>query len=322
MPVRHASAKRHCLALLLIMSLMLLLPLEAMAQANPFGAPGRGGAEQSGIIAWLLIQQAMLHHALVSGMRAVGESREAMLALLGVAFGYGVVHAIGPGHGKAVIASYLVANETALKRGIGLAFGAAFVQATIALTLVGVLVMLMGRGARDIDATAAIIETIGFLLVLGMGLALFWRKARLLWQIWRGVPVSDAACGHDHACDIACIAPEMLAKASLRDLALVAVGAGIRPCTGAIILLVFALSQGLFLLGVLAVAAMAFGTALGTSLFATLAVKTKSLALALARRSSANGSLRFAPLVLEALAGLLLALFGLALLLGAVQAGG
>jgi ABC-type nickel/cobalt efflux system permease component RcnA len=98
-----------------------------------------------------------------------------------------------------------------------------------------------------------------------------------------------------------------------------AIGAGIRPCTGAIILLVFALSKGLFLAGALSVVVMAFGTALGTSLFALLAVKAKLLALNLISRSGMRWT-RLA-LVLEMLAGLALATLGVLLVWGLVASG-
>ena len=143
-----------------------------------------------------------------------------------------------------------------------------------------------------------------------MGLWLTWRKGRAL----LGFAPAEAACQHDHG-----PSPAVFQSGSRASLALAAIGAGIRPCTGAIILLVFALSQRLYGLGAASVIAMAIGTAIGTSLFALLAVKAKHFALWLA-----SGRSHFAlrtQLLLETLAGLALVLIGLALLSGTMMAG-
>lgn len=293
-----------------------MLPAWAQ-QRSPFGAgpPVAAAEPASGIGAWLLQQQAAFHKAMTAAFSAVETSPTALATLLGLAFAYGVLHAIGPGHGKAVIASYLLANENALKRGIGLAFAAAGVQALVALGIVGIVAGLAGGTARTMNASISWIETGGFTLIMLMGLALAYRKARLLISGATHDPAcQDPACGHLHGAD-----PRALAQASRRDMAVMAIGAGIRPCTGAIILLVFALSKGLFLAGALSVAIMALGTALGTSLFALLAVKAKLMALNMISRTG-RGWAR-AGLVLEMLAGLLLAALGAALVWGLMSMG-
>lgn len=286
---------------------------DALAQANPFGIPGgRAPAPPppDGLGAWLLQKQAEFHRAMTMALSGAARDGGTAFTLLGLAFGYGVVHAIGPGHGKAVISGYIVANETALRRGIALSFLAAGVQALIALGVVLVIAGLTGGTARDVDQTVLVIERAGFALIVAMGLWIMVRKLRTLMQ----GAAHDPACDHDHG-----FPPEKLAGQSRRALLGAAIGAGIRPCTGAIILLVFALSQRLYWLGALSVAVMAIGTALGTSLFALLAVKAKHLALWLA---SGRGDLsRKIQISMEALAGLLLALIGLALLTGTMAAG-
>lgn len=291
----------------------------ALAQGNPFGMGPPAASPPppaGGLIAWLLTQQAQFHRELTAAMGAVAASPAALATLVGLAFSYGVLHAVGPGHGKAVIASYLVANETALRRGITLSFAAAGVQAAIAIAVVGAVAGLMGGTARDMSAVTRWVEQSGFLLIAAMGLWIGLRKARALFAPASAQPATCGPdCGHAHAAD-----PRMLARASMRDLALTAIGAGIRPCTGAIILLVFALAKGLFMAGALAVTAMAVGTALGTSLFALIAVKAKVLALNAI--SGRGGGLRRLATLVEFLAGLALAALGLALFLGAWDGGG
>jgi ABC-type nickel/cobalt efflux system permease component RcnA len=304
---------------LAILPLSLIDVGSAFAQGNPFGVGGLRSAPApepaSGIAAWLLAQQAAFHRELSAAIGAVATDPAAMFALTGLAFAYGVLHAIGPGHGKAVIASYLVANETAMRRGMALSFGAAGVQALIALGIVGIIAGLMGGNAATMERTTAMIEQVGFAIILAMGLWIAFRKARALIAPATVVAAScGPECGHALGGD-----PAVLARASTRDLVLTAIGAGIRPCTGAIILLVFALAKGLFLAGALSVTAMAIGTAIGTSLFALIAVKAKVIALNLI--SGGTGRLRRLATLAEFLAGLALAALGAALLLGAMGSG-
>lgn len=294
--------------------MVLLEPSLALAQTNPFGpAGGRPPPQANGLGAWLLMQQAEFHRAMTGAMRQVAQSPGAIFSLIGLAFAYGVFHAIGPGHGKAIITSYLIANEAALKRGIALSFGAALTQALVALGVVLIVAVMMGGTARTMDDTVNWIEKIGFAIILAMGLSIVWRKTRALFSTHPATCAPD--CGHDHGLDAVA-----LTQTRPRDLILTAIGAGIRPCAGAIILLVFALTQKLFWAGAFAVFAMAIGTAIGTSVFALLAVKAKQLALRVAsgRATWASRAL----LAMEALAGLALTLFGLALLIGAMDSGG
>ena len=61
----------------------------------------------------------------------------AVWGLLGLSFLYGIFHAAGPGHGKAVISSYVVANEETWRRGVVLSFASALLQAFVAVAFVG-----------------------------------------------------------------------------------------------------------------------------------------------------------------------------------------
>lgn len=308
----HAM-RRACAFMAGFALLALILVPDALAQSAPFGLPApRGGPPPAaeGLAAWFLQKQAEFHRALTLAFREAASERGGLLTLIGLAFAYGVVHAVGPGHGKAVISGYIVANERALKRGIALAFGAAAVQALIALAVVLVIAKLAGGTARDIDRSVTLIETLGFSLILAMGLWIVWRKGRAL----LGLTPAEAACTHEHG-----PSPTVFAKGQRGSLVLAAIGAGIRPCTGAIILLVFALSQRLYMLGAASVIAMAVGTAIGTSLFAVLAVKAKQFALWLASGRS-HTALR-AQLAMETLAGVALMMIGAALLTGLMAAG-
>src|SRR5438105_11656505 len=125
--------------------------------------------------------------------------------LIGLSLAYGVFHAAGPGHGKAVISAYLFASGETLKKGILLSFAAALVQALSAIVLVTVLAMVLGATARAMDDMALTLERASYALMVAVGLWLLWRKGRGVWGVlaprlgWAGgggANVHDADCGH------------------------------------------------------------------------------------------------------------------------------
>ena len=130
-----------------------------MAQ-NPFGGPRPAAEPQvGGIIGWILAKQSEFYREMSATIRAAKSDGSAVWTLLAISFAYGIFHAAGPGHGKAVISSYLVANEETARRGIVLSFASAMLQALVAVALVAVLRLaaqlhrqddvLRGEGDRD-----------------------------------------------------------------------------------------------------------------------------------------------------------------------------
>ncbi len=105
-----------------------------------------------GISGWLLAKQAEFYRALSGTIRAAKTDGSAVFALFGISFLYGVFHAAGPGHGKAVISSYMVANEEAWRRGVVLSFASALLQALVAIAIVGIGAILLGATARTMTA--------------------------------------------------------------------------------------------------------------------------------------------------------------------------
>ena len=318
----------------------------AFAQTNPFGAP-RGQAPavpMGGVLGWIFTKQAEFYRQFSGLIRAAKSDGTAAWSLLGLAFVYGAFHAAGPGHGKAVISSYLVANEETWRRGVVLSFASALVQALVAVVIVGVAAALLNATAATMSKAVNMIETVSYGLIILIGLRLLWVKGRAFIATLRllrspkavGAAVTPAHllerddhdhhghdhhahdhahCSHDHhhdhshhddhahaGCDHEDHAsawghahapePEELGGAGgwRRGLsAVVAVGA--RPCSGAIILLVFALAQGLFWTGVAATFVMGIGTALTVAAIATIAVGAKSWAKHVAETRSGYGML-------------------------------
>jgi ABC-type nickel/cobalt efflux system permease component RcnA len=161
--------------------------------------------------------------------------------------------------------------------------------------------------------TANVVELSGFALVALLGAFVTWRKAgKLLGLVRLG---RDGATGADCGCDhVHLPPPERLERSGLREMAAIALGAGIRPCAGAILVLVLALSQHMLWAGIAATLAMGLGTAITTGAIAALAVYAKRIALRLAGGRQLGGTIAVGALELAAAAFVLV--LGLSLLTG------
>jgi nickel/cobalt exporter len=280
----------------------------------PFGAALREAAPSvGGMGGAILAIQASFYRSLQAALAGLKESGAALWSLLALGFSYGVFHAAGPGHGKAVIAAYLVASERSLVRGFSLSLAAALVQALVAILLVSTAsVMLQATAATMARATTGV-ELVSFAAVALLGAVLTWRKAGKLLGV--SAPARQGT-GPDEACDhVHLPPPDALDTLSRwREMAGVVLAAGIRPCAGALVILVFALSQGLFAAGMAATLAMAIGTALTTGLVAALAVFAKRLALRVAGGRGTRGAVVMAGV--ELLAAAFVLVLGATLLFG------
>lgn len=318
---------------LLPVLILLLLVIVDTAMAQPFGLNrGAPPSEVGGFTGWILAKQAEFYRMLSGLIRAAKADGSAAYTLLGISFLYGVFHAAGPGHGKAVISSYLVANNETWRRGIVLSFASAILQAFTAIAVVGVAAVFLGATAKAMGNTVRVIEIVSYALILLIGLRLLWVKGRAFLQVLGGGKghhhhghehghhhhhdhdhdheQEASAWGHGHAPE-----PSELAGAHWLKRGLTAIVAvGLRPCSGAIIVLVFALAQGLFWIGVASTFVMGLGTAITVAAIATLAVGARGLAGKLAKAKPGAGLIILRGL--ETAAALVIVLFGAALLTG------
>ncbi len=281
---------------------------------NPFGMGLREAAPAaSGMGAYILALQANFFRSLQAGIAGLKESGAAFWSLMTIGFAYGVFHAAGPGHGKAVIAGYLVASERALIKGFALSLAAALVQALVAIAIVGVAAVALHATAGTMTKVTGAVEVASFAAVAAIGAVLTWRKAGKFVRV-AGLG-QDAGAAPAEACDHVHLPPpqELDRLTRARELAGVVLAAGMRPCAGAIVVLVFALAQGLFAAGVAATFAMALGTALTTGAIATLAVFAKALAL---RIAGGRGSGETVIAALELAAAAFVLVLGGSLLMG------
>src|ERR1700681_2237714 len=132
---------------------MLALARPLNAALFSFGGPRRRGAEPQvgGIVVLLLSKPSAFYREMSSTIRAAKSDGSAVWTRLMISFAYGIFHAAGPGHGKAVISSYLVANEETWKRGVTLSFASAMVQALVAVLVVGIAAALLGATAKTMS---------------------------------------------------------------------------------------------------------------------------------------------------------------------------
>lgn len=361
------------------------LSVAAAQGAHPFGVPesgaGLGGPGWlSSFFGTVSVWQSHFYRQLTGAVRAWQADGGAAWALIGLSFAYGVFHALGPGHGKAVISSYVLANRQTARNGALLALASSLIQALVAIVMVAVLALVFNATAATMNEATRWLELASYALVTLLGLWLVWVKAVRPLRRRAGAradahvaaahghaktPVDahghahghghvhdhepahaharahahahahghgnphahthvhpdhhdhDCGCGHAHV-----PAPEQVAGPMNWRRAWSAIFAvGLRPCSGALIVLVFALSQNFFLAGVASALAMGLGTGLTVAALACLAVAAGGAATRLGSRLSGAGAarLRYA---IEALAAIAVLLLGVMLLGGMLAAGG
>ncbi len=124
----------------------------------------RGSAppEIGGFAGWVFAKQAEFYRMMSGTIRAAKADGSAAYTLMGISFLYGIFHAAGPGHGKAVISSYLVANDETWRRGVVLSFASAILQAVIAIAIVGIAAVLLNATAKTMGNTVRVIEIVSY----------------------------------------------------------------------------------------------------------------------------------------------------------------
>jgi len=226
--------------------------------------------------------QGDLTRGLAKAVRAVKDegSLAASAWLLALSFFYGVVHAAGPGHGKQVIAAYLMGSESAVRRGIALSFLSAAAQGVTAICAVGLLAGVWGLLSKEVADVARTLELASYAMIAGIGLFLIVQTVR---SIASGRDVHEHAHhhhDHTHEHEHTHVTPQEASNWAKGAAVVTAIG--LRPCMGAILVLLFALAQGVFVFGMLATAAISLGTAITVAVLAVLASSARNAALRLA----------------------------------------
>jgi ABC-type nickel/cobalt efflux system permease component RcnA len=357
-----ARAFAICVAAAVVV-LVLDAAVNVLMAQTPFGGPRPSAEPQvGGIVGWLLSKQSEFYREMSSTIRAAKSDGSAVWTLLAISFAYGIFHAAGPGHGKAVISSYLVANQETARRGIVLSFASALLQAFVAVVIVAICAWLLNVTAKTMCGAEKVVEIASYALIAAFGARLVWSKGggflRAL-QVRQPVPAMALAAhhdhgdhhhhdhahahaqvvhhghahghddhghdlGHDHVHDEHCghshgpLPSELAGPGGWRRGLGAIFAVGVRPCSGAILVLVFALAQGMFWAGIAATFVMGLGTAITVATIAVIAVSAKDLARRLSGGSEGGGALVMRGMEFGA-AGLVL-LFGVGLLFGYMAA--
>ncbi len=292
---------------------------------RPFSVGGfEGGGSSTGVTGWLLAEQSWLTHLMSRHITSLAAHPNAFWGLAGLGLAYGVFHAAGPVHGKALIASYMLASDRAVRRGILLALLAALLQGAVAVALVGVAALIFNATADEMNVVADTLAQLSYAGIVAIGAWLIWRKGRALIAAardysdrravtaegalfagapWRPAPLAlvggfqvetpDANVRSEESCGCA-LAPEASTLEngfSWRGAAATVVAAGSRPCSGSILVLVFALAQGVFVAGIAATFAISIGAAATTGALAVGAAYAKKLSLRFAAGESCRVAL-------------------------------
>jgi nickel/cobalt exporter len=333
-----AIAARHALQFSLATALVLRPSPGWAASTGPFGVglPDSGGLLGAALFPRLfslfISVQVYFNQHMTAAVRAMRHDGYAVWTLLALSFLYGVVHAAGPGHGKAVVSSYLLATRQTLRNGITLAFVASLAQAGGAIALILVASMVLHMTSVSMTSASFYFEIISDALIVTLGCWLVW--AKIIRPVWtprlnfgpvnfltrpgrylagarpvgasrfqafdadepsiisnprlraqmnslatpfHHIDIGACECGHTHMPDAAAVEGSL----DWRKAWTVVASTALRPCTGALIVLVFSISQGLLLAGIAATLVMGLGTAVTVASLAVLAVSARKTAFML-----------------------------------------
>jgi nickel/cobalt transporter (NicO) family protein len=369
---RFCAIARRAPPFWLVAAVVLLAPSTGWAASTgPFGVGLPEGGSMPGaaffprLFNLFISVQVYFNQHMTAAVRAMRHDSHAAWTLLGLSFLYGIVHAAGPGHGKAVVSSYLLATRQSLRNGIVLAFVASLAQAGGAIALILVASMVLHMTSVSMTWASFYFEIASDALIVTLGCWLVWNKIiRPAWTpslnfepvnvltrpgrylagaapagasrfqaldatepsmasnlrpraptnspatSFRHIDIGACECGHTHMPDAAAVEGSL----DWRKAWTVVASTALRPCTGALIVLVFSISQGLLLAGIAATLVMGLGTAITVASLAVLAVSARKTAFILTSADSPFG--RRLMRGVEACGAIAVLLFGVLLLVG------
>ncbi|THB84247.1 nickel/cobalt transporter [Pantoea allii] len=277
----------------------------------------------SQILLQSVLWQKDLHRQMTQLLQQVSEQpHKAGLSLVIFSLIYGVLHALGPGHGKVVIATFLATHPSRVRTSIRLTLLASLLQGTVAIVLVTLMLVVLKTSSRQLHLSSFWLEKGSYLLVIGLGVMIGYRALRSLWLALRPRPApifrafqpqhqhdEHCGCGHAHL-----PTPQQInGNVSWKTQLLVVVSMGLRPCSGAIMMLLFAKVIGVYSWGILSAAVMALGTALTISAIGLLVQQARSVAQRLAQPGAVPGMTRLLIPMLALTGSLILIVAGIAL---------
>jgi nickel/cobalt exporter len=291
-----------CLCLLALLLLIGVAP-GAPVRADPFTGQASGAPEDAPVVVRATGPMAMIGRALLAfqresnrliaeHMKAIrdGNTMAPLLIGLVLAFAYGVVHALGPGHGKVVVATYFLGRDAQIGRGLmmGLEIAVYHVLSAIVVVALADLVLREAFGTAPAEVAGVRLTSYGLIALIGCTmLAQAIRRSRLRRA---GIEVAQDCCGHGHGHDhdhekhahgTASGGGRRAQEGAL------SLGVGIVPCTGAVLILLYALANDILLPGLLLVIAIAAGMAITMGALGMLSILARN---AVAARLEAAGN--------------------------------
>lgn len=258
------------------------------------------------LVEWAIAQQRAYQSEIAAAVYSIKAAEAGAFAALLLAAGlYGFVHALGPGHGKFVLGSVGVGSQVSRKHLAILAVSTSFLQAIWAVILAyGCLFLFEATLVRLTGIAEGHLSIVSYTMVSAIGAFMFWRGLRIAWPALSSVPKACGCCGgHDHA-----VTEQTL---SGWNAAALVSAIAVRPCSGALILLLIAWQMDIKLAGVAATLIMGLGTATAVALVAL----GSTLARDVVNRAAKRGNhVRLVSACLQCACGVGLVGFGLALI--------
>jgi nickel/cobalt transporter (NicO) family protein len=217
-------------------------------------------------------------------MRAIrdGDAVWPLLVGIALAFTYGVVHALGPGHGKFVVVSYFLSQEAQIGRGLLMGLQIAVCHVISAIVVVGLADFVLRRALGGAPAEVPGVRSASYGLIALIGSIMLVQAIRHARQRRVGIAVENGCCGHAHG------SHEGHAAAQRTQQGLLSFGVGLVPCTGAVLILLYALANDILFAGMLLVIAIAAGMAITMGGLGVLSVLARQMVVV--RMARADGA--------------------------------
>ena len=298
--LRRAAALLGLVCVLLLTSLFAApLALSQTDTAAPAPVPveveivEEDGGLFDGVSDFLMDFQRRANAEVAFHMNAIerGENLGAFFLALAVAFAYGAIHAFGPGHGKFVVVSYFLGREARVMRGVVMALQIAIVHVIAAIVIVWLADLVLrggfGLGLSDVPGVRAA----SFLIIVGIGLYMLYQAVRASLRA-RGHGAHSHHHDHDHA-----HAHERdhhhhhgHSHGSKAEGGILALAAGMVPCPGAVLIMLYAVANDMIVPGSLLVAAMSLGIGSSICVLGVGAILARQAAMRVMERSGGGGA--------------------------------
>jgi len=208
---------------------------------------------------------------------------------LAIAFAYGIFHAFGPGHGKFVIVSYFLGREARVMRGVVMSAQVAIVHVIAAVIIVWladtVLRAGFGMGLSEVPGVRAG----SFLIIVGIGLYMLYRAAQTSRSaVPEGGAAPERSHGHEGSHRHGHGSDHDHGRGGRLEGGLVALAAGMVPCPGAVLIMLYAVANDMIYPGFLLVAAMSLGIGSSICAVGVGAILARQVAMQLMERSGSS----------------------------------